>query len=100
MKREIGNFLTNVRDEIEYRLRQFCGKPSPMKRFVAVLVIGGILALANIYLLITSIYNIGKRDAEMEFIKRQHINSIKNYELEFKNQENEYEYEQSNDRRE
>ena len=36
-----------------------------------VLIIGGTLAIANIYLTVRSIYNIGKRDAQREFMKLQ-----------------------------
>ena len=100
--------MTNAWDETQYRLRLLCGKPSPIKRFIAVLIIGGALAVANIYFVFTSIYNIGKEDAKMEYLKLQHlealklqqqkdsIQSIRNYESEI---ENYYEYEQqSNDR--
>jgi hypothetical protein len=69
--------LTNAWDEIEYGLRLLCGRPSPMKRFIAVLVIGGALAAANLYFVVSSIYSIGKRDAEREFLRLQHIESLK-----------------------
>ena len=101
MKKSIGKLLTNLWSGIESRLRLLCKKPSPMKRLIAILVVGGFLAVANIYLVITSINNIGKQDAKMEYLKLQHIetlqlqkmkensDSIKNYVL--KNYEYEYE---------
>ena len=70
---KIKEFLVNVWDEVEYCLRLMCGKPTPMKRFIVVLIIGGALAVANIYFVVSSIYNIGKRDAEKEFLQLQHI---------------------------
>jgi hypothetical protein len=72
MKRKIIEFQTKVKQEI----KRLCGKPSPMKRFVAVLIIGGVLAVANIYILINSIYSIGRRDVQMEYIRLQHIESL------------------------
>ena len=77
LKKKIKDFLSNAWDEIEYGLRLLCGQPSPMKRFVAVLIIGGALATANLYFVVSSIYNIGKSDAEKEFLKLQHIETLK-----------------------
>jgi hypothetical protein len=77
MKKKIGNFWETARSEIEYRLRRICGRPSPLKRFVTVLILGSVLAIANLYLVISSIYNIGKRDAEQEFMQLQHIETLK-----------------------
>ncbi|GAB6013637.1 TraL conjugative transposon family protein, partial [Viscerimonas tarda] len=76
-----------------------------MKRFMMVLIIGGALAVANIYFVVSSIYNMGVSDAKKQFLEVQHIEtlklqqskkdsikSIKNYELKIKSNE----YEQSN----
>jgi ABC-type lipoprotein release transport system permease subunit len=76
MKKKIIEFLTNAWDEMQYALRLLCGKPTPLKRFIMVLIIGGALAVANIYLVVSSIYNIGKRDAEKEFLELQHIETL------------------------
>jgi hypothetical protein len=98
-------FLMNARDETGYRLRMLCGKPSPMKRFIIVLVAGGALAAANIYFVVSGIYNMGKSDAEHAFLELRHIEppelphkndsikSIEDYKLKLKNQGYEYEYE-------
>ena len=77
MKKEIFEFLTNVWGEIEYSLRLLCGKPSPVKRFIAVLVLGGTLSIFFIYTLVSSIYNIGVQDAKKEFMELQHIERLK-----------------------
>jgi len=76
MKQKIRDFLVNIWYEIEYRLKCLCGRPSPLKRFILVLIIGGILAAANIYFVISSIYNIGKHDAEKNFIEVEHIKQL------------------------
>ena len=73
MKKKIGEFLENMWDEIEYCLRLLCGQPSPMKRFIIVVIIGGSLSIAFICTLVNSIYNIGVNDARKEFLELQHI---------------------------
>jgi hypothetical protein len=101
MKEKIKDFLINVRDEITYNLKCICGQPTPMKRFIIVLIIGGTLSIAFIYTLVSSIYNIGKCDAKKEFMELQHIETLK---LQHKQDsiniliQKEYEYEQSDDR--
>ncbi|MDR1864470.1 MAG: TraL conjugative transposon family protein [Bacteroidales bacterium] len=96
--------LLRLEDRAEYHFRRLCGQPSPMKRLVTVLILVLVFGGLNIWLVVSSIYNIGKRDAErihIEHIKQLELKhsadsmlSIKNYELQIKNQE--YEYEQSN----
>ena len=76
MREKINNSLIYAWDEFTYCIRQICGKPTPLKRFVIVLVISGILSIAYICTLISSIYNIGKRDGEKEFIELQHIKPL------------------------
>ena len=104
MRSKIIEFQAKARHKIERRLKRLCGKPSPAKRLMAVLFIGVTLAAANVYFLVSSIYSIGKNDAEKELIKVQHIetlelrrDTIKNVELKIKNQDD---GQQSNDGRE
>jgi hypothetical protein len=77
IKNKIRDFLSNAWDEIEYGLRLLCGQPSPMKRFITVLIIGVALTVVHLYFVVSSIYNIGKRDAEREFLRLQHIETLK-----------------------
>jgi hypothetical protein len=77
MRTKIKEFLINAWDEIEYSLRLLCGKPTPMKRFITVLIIGGALAVANIYFVVSSIYNMGVSDAKKQFLEVQHIETLK-----------------------
>jgi hypothetical protein len=76
LKTKIKEFLINAWDEIDYALRRLCGRPTPMKRFLTVLIMGSALAVANIYFVVSSIYNMGKYDAEKKFIELQHIKAI------------------------
>jgi hypothetical protein len=71
-----------------YRLRRLCGRPTPMKRLVAVFLCGGILAAANIYIVVASVYEIGRRDAEKEWMQLpQHNDSIRLIEQHHSNNE-------------
>ena len=109
MKEKLKDFLANVWDEITYNVKDLCGQPSPMKRLIIVLVIGGALSIASIYTLVSSIYSVGKQDAEKEFLELQHIKSLElqkrndsiqsvtNYKLKIKNKDDECE-QQSDDR--
>jgi hypothetical protein len=94
MKKKIRDFLTNILETAEYTLKYICLRPSPVKRFIMVLAFGSALAAANIYFVVSSIYNIGKRDAENEFLELKHIEQLKieNGELKIKNKD--YEHEQ------
>lgn len=98
MKKKIVDFLSNVWEEITYNLKCFCGGLTPVKRLIIVLVIGGILSIAYIYTLVSSICNIGKQDAGKEYMELQHIEILKLQQkqdsINILNQQ-EYEYEQS-----
>jgi hypothetical protein len=76
VKTKIRKFLTDAWGETAYGLRMLCGKPTPLKRLVMVLLIGGALAATNIYFVANSIYNMGKRDAEKKFLELQHIKPV------------------------
>lgn len=68
MKIEIIDFLKNAAEEIIYGIRCICGKPSPLKRFVLVLIVTGILGIAFLYTIVTSIYNMGRYDTGKELV--------------------------------
>ena len=76
MKMKVNELQTKAWHNIERRLKRLCGQPSPMKRLVAVLIVSIVFAIANVWFLISSIYNIGKNDAEKEVIKLQHIERL------------------------
>ena len=67
----------NIKGEIETRLRRWCGKPSPTKRLIVVLVVCVVLAAANIYFVVSSIYAIGKNSVKKDFLNIQHIENLK-----------------------
>jgi len=77
MKQKIKELLTPVSRKTENRLRQLCGKPTPAKRLVMVLVAFFMLAAFNIYFLFSSVKNIGKNEVKKELMKLEHIEGIK-----------------------
>jgi hypothetical protein len=76
LRKKVVEFVSGAWGEIEYGLRCLCGRPSPMKRFITVLMVGGVLAVVNIWFVANSIYNMGKRDAERKFLELQHIEPV------------------------
>jgi hypothetical protein len=76
MKTTITNHLTDIWDELGYGLRRLCGKPSPLKRLITVLVLAVGLGGTNIYLIVSSIYSIGKRDTEKKYLEIEHIKQL------------------------
>lgn len=57
--------------QIEDRLRRMCGRITPEKRLFVILTALVFLSALSIYITISSIYNIGKRDGER--IRIEHI---------------------------
>jgi hypothetical protein len=93
LKMRLKDFFGDLRDDFICGLHAVCGKPSPVKRLVIVLIIGGALSVVSVCTLVRSIYNIGKRDAELIYIEHikhlelkrsgDSINSIKNKDYEY-----------------
>jgi hypothetical protein len=102
--KKVKQWITGLQDWIDCGINRICYSMSPLARLLSVLVVGLVCGIAFLYMMIASIYNIGKRDAEKEFLQLQHIESlelqpkVKNDSINILNQK-EYEYEQqSNDR--
>ena len=78
MKKLINKFL----DWVDYGLRRMCGELTPEKRLITILAMCVIFGIGSIYMTVSSIYNIGKRDAEQKYLELEHI---KRLELEHSN---------------
>jgi hypothetical protein len=96
--KKIKQWIIGLQDWIDCGIDRICYSMSPLARLLSVLAVGFACGIAFIYIMIASIYNIGKRDAENKFIELQHIKSIElqnhNDSINILNQK-EYEYEQS-----
>ena len=79
--------LTNLRDWVDDKLRYACGSLSKDARIIIIIIfiLGG--SILSIYWTASSIYNIGKKSAEKEFMEIEHI---KRLELERKDSINTY----------
>ena len=76
IKKQVNRF----RDWIEDGLRRVCGGLSPNVRVITILAFCVIFGSLSIYMTVSSIYHIGKRDAEL-----MHIEHIKQLELQHSN---------------
>ena len=70
------NYIEKVQDWADDRLRQMCGQITPGKRLAVILVMFFFFGGLSIYITVSSIYNIGKRDG-----RRLQIEHIKQYPL-------------------
>ena len=70
------NCIEKVQDWADDRLRRMCGRITPGKRLAVILVMFFFFGGLSIYITVSSIYNIGKRDG-----RRLQIEHIKQYPL-------------------
>ena len=70
------NHIEKVRDWADDRLSRMCGRITPGKRLAVILVMFFFFGGLSIYITVSSIYNIGKRDG-----RRLQIEHIKQYPL-------------------
>lgn len=70
------NYIEKVQDWADDRLRRMCGRITPGKRLAVILVMFFFFGGLSIYITVSSIYNIGKRDG-----RRMQIEHIKQYPL-------------------
>lgn len=70
------NYIEQVQDWVDERLRRMCGRITPGKRLVVILVMFLLFGGLSIYITVSSIYNIGKRDGQ-----RLQIEHIKQFPL-------------------
>ena len=70
------NYIEKIQDWADDRLRRMCGRITPGKRLAVILVMFLFFGGLSIYITVSSIYNIGKRDG-----RRLQIEHIKQYPL-------------------
>lgn len=58
-----------ARDFLDDGLRRMCGRLSPEKRVIAIVVMAVAFAVINFYMIFSAIYNIGREDARREIIE-------------------------------
>ena len=65
------NYIEKVQDWADDRLRQMCGQITPGKRLAVILVMFLFFGGLSIYITVSSIYNMGKRDGQR--LQTEHI---------------------------
>ena len=68
------NHIEKVRDWADDRLRRMCGRITPGKRLAVILVMFFFFGGLSIYITVSSIYNIGKRDGQR--LQIEHIRQL------------------------
>ena len=68
------NHIGKVRDWADDRLRRMCGRITPGKRLAVILVMFFFFGGLSIYITVSSIYNIGKRDGRR--LQIEHIRQL------------------------
>ena len=68
------NYIGKVRDWADDRLRRMCGRITPGKRLAVILVMFFFFSGLSIYITVSSIYNIGKRDGRR--LQIEHIRQL------------------------
>lgn len=68
------NYIEKVQDWVDDRLRRMCGRITPGKRLAVILVMFLFFGGLSIYITVSSIYNIGKRDGQR--LQIEHIRQL------------------------
>ena len=68
------NYIEKVQDGVDDRLRRMCGRITPGKRLAVILVMFLFFSGLSIYITVSSIYNIGKRDGQR--LQLEHIRQL------------------------
>ena len=68
------NHIEKVRDWADDRLRRMCGRITPGKRLAVILVMFFFFGGLSIYITVSSIYDIGKRDGQS--LQIEHIRQL------------------------
>ena len=68
------NLITTVQDWADEKLRHLCGRITPGKRLAVVLVMFLFFGGMSIYITVSSIYNMGKRDGQR--LQIEHIRQL------------------------
>ena len=68
------NYIEKVQDWADDKLRQMCGRITPGKRLTVILLMFVFFGGMSIYITVSSIYNIGKRDGQR--LQIEHIRQL------------------------
>lgn len=58
------------------KLRSLCGEITPEKRLTVIVIFLLIGTLVNLYFTFSSVYNLGHKDAQKDFVEVEHIKQL------------------------
>nr|WP_250709104.1 TraL conjugative transposon family protein [Bacteroides fragilis] len=70
------SMINKLSDKADEWLRRICGRLTPGKRLAVILTMLLTFSFLSIYMTVSSIYNMGRRDAEKEMIEIEHIRDL------------------------
>ena len=68
------NYIERAQDWADERLRRMCGRITPGKRLAVILVMFLLFGGLSVYITVSSIYHIGKRDGQR--LQIEHIRQL------------------------
>lgn len=68
--------IRKLSDYFDQWLRRMCGRMTPGKRLAVILTMLLTFSFLSVYMTISSIYNMGRRDAEKELLEIEHIRDL------------------------
>ena len=68
--------IRKLSDLFDQWLRRMCGRLTPGKRLAVILTMLLSFSFLSVYMTISSIYNMGRRDAEKDFLEIEHIRDL------------------------
>lgn len=68
--------IQKLSDKADEWLRRMCGRLTPGKRLAVILTMLLTFSFLSIYMTVSSIYNMGRRDAEKDMIEIEHIRNL------------------------
>lgn len=68
--------IRKLSDKCDEWLRRMCGRLTPDVRLVVILTMLLTFSGLSVYMTVSSIYNLGRRDAEKEFMEIEHIRDL------------------------
>lgn len=71
------SMINKLSDKVDEWLRRMCGRLTPGKRLAVILTMLLSFSCLSIYMTVSSIYNMGRRDVEKEMIEIEHIRDLK-----------------------
>lgn len=68
--------IRRLSDKCDEWLRRMCGRLAPGGRLAVILTMLLTFSCLSVYMTVSSIYNLGRRDAEKEFMEIEHIRDL------------------------